>query len=144
MALNLRIFRRNQKSLIFLWSSTGIPDSPKVAAFIVEEGAADRPLKFTKFIPDQPSKFSCDVDGIVISHQDNAMDAGRQYSIKLSFGAGGREGFEFIKQVKPANAAPEPVLQKDQRVVHVYGMNYSTGKWVPFPVDSRLILDREE
>jgi len=144
VALNLRVFRRNAKNLIFLWSPTGLPGNQKVSAFIVEEGKADKPLQFGKFVPEQPEKFSKDVDGIVISHQENGMDAGRQYSIKLSFGVGGREGFEFIKQVKPANAAPEPTAQKDQRVVHIFGMNYNTGKWVPFPVDSKLILEREE
>ena len=144
MALNLRVFRRNARNLIFLWSPTGLTGAPKITASIVEEGAPDRPLIFTRFVPEQPEKFSKDVDGIVIAHQENDMDAGRQYSIKLAFGNGGREGIEFIKQVKPANAAPEPVPQKDQRVVHVYGMDYGTGKWVPFPVDSKLILERGE
>jgi hypothetical protein len=138
---NLRIFRRNAKNLIFLWNAGSLPDAAKdvVSAFLVDEDGNEGPLKFSKFVPDNPSKFQGDVDGIVIAHDQNKMDAESAYTVRIIIGDGD-EPLEFIKEVLPANAVPPPerTPQDAPKVVHVYGMDYKTKRWVPFPVDPSL------
>lgn len=141
--INFRVFRRNTKNLILLWSAASLPDDsrPSVAAFIID-GDSDRPLSFSKFVPDNIEKFSGDVDGIVISHASNKIDPTKSCTVKVLFGEGD-DSFEVTKTVLPANSAPESQERETAgpKVVHMYAMNYATKQWVPFPVNQELLGD---
>ena len=137
--INFRIFRRNGKNLILLWNSASLPDDcrEEVAAFLVDESGNEGPLTYSKFVPDSPEKFAKDVTGIVIPHAQNKMDPEKPCTVKVVFGDGD-DSFEVSKTVLPANSAPEP-QEKDTKAVHLYGMDYKTKTWVPFPVDHDLM-----
>jgi len=143
---NFRIFRRNQKNLILLWNAGSLPDGAKdsLSAFLVDEEGNEGPLKFSKFIPDNPSKFQGDVDGIVISHEQNKMNPESAYTVRVVIGDGD-DPLEFVKEVLPAAAVPPPerTPQEPPRIVHIYGMDYKTKRWVPFPVDPELVGGEE-
>lgn len=141
--INFRVFRRNNKNLIFLWNSASLPDDGRfsVAAFLMD-GEVEGPITFSKFKPENPEKFTGDVDGIVIPHIPNKIDPTKACTIKVLFGEGD-DCFEVMKTVLPANSAPEAqerVIAGPQ-VVHMYGMDYRTKKWVPFPVNPELLGD---
>jgi hypothetical protein len=141
--IGLRIFRRNTKNCIFLWNSELLPDDNKlsVAAFIID-GEGDRALEFTTFRPDNPEKFSPGVAGIVISHAANKIDPTKPCTIKVLFGEGD-DSFEVEKTVLPANSAPEAQDRETglPRIIHMYGMDYRTNKWVPFPVNPEHMVE---
>ena len=125
-----------------------LPDDCREAlsAFLVDEQGNEGPLTFSKFVPDSPEKFSGDVDGIVISHAQNKMDPAKPYTIKVVLGEG-EDSVEFTKDVLPANAAPVPEQSPramGPKEVHIYGMDYRTGKWVPFPVDPDVLPGKVE
>lgn len=136
--INFRVFRRNNKNLILLWNNGTLPDTCRetVSAFIDREEGG--PLKFSRFVPESPDKFAKDVDGIVIPHSGNDMDPSKGYEIHVVFGEGD-DAMEVIKLVKPANFSHEVPTSTPDNAVHIYGMDYSTGKWVPFPVDPKLL-----
>jgi len=140
---NVRIFRRNNKNTIILWNSNQLPDDSRssVAAFLID-GENEGPLVFSKFIPESPEKFSGDVDGIVIPHTANKMDPTKPCNIKLLFGEGD-DSFDITKTVLPANSAPEAQEREaaGPKIMHMYGMDYGTKKWVPFPVNPELLGD---
>lgn len=135
--ISFRVFRRNNKNTILLWSSAALPDDNKfsVAAFLID-GDVDRPLSFSKFAPDNPEKFTGDVDGIVISHLANKIDPTKPCTIKVLFGEGD-DSFEVTKTVLPANSAPESQerVTAGPHVAHMYGYSYALKKWIPFPCE---------
>jgi hypothetical protein len=139
--INFRVFRRNSKNTIFLWSANALADESRlsVAAFLID-GESDRALVFSKFTPENPEKFSGDVDGIVIPHMLNKIDPSKTCTIKVLFGEGD-DSFGVEKTVLPANSSPEAQERETAgpKIVHMYGMDYSTNKWVPFPVNPELL-----
>lgn len=142
--ISFRVFRRNNKNTILLWNSASLPDENKtsVAAFMVD-GDREGPLSFSKFVPENSEKFAKDVDGIVIPHLSNKIDPSKPCTIKVLFGEGD-DSFDVVKTVLPANSAPESTERETAgpKVVHVYGMDYATKQWVPFPVNPELIGDQ--
>ena len=85
--LNLRVFRRNNKGLILLWSGSQLDTRHKnVNAYLVDSDGVERPLITTKFVPDNPEKFNNDVEGLVISHSQNSLDPSKTYNIRMIFG----------------------------------------------------------
>lgn len=135
--INFRVFRRNNKNLILLWNSSSMPDDGRfsVAAFLMD-GDSEGPLVFSKFLPENPEKFSGDVDGIVIPHTPNKIDPTKPCTIKILFGEGD-DSFEVVKTVLPANSAPEAQDREmaGPKIVHMYAYNYGEKKWVPFPAN---------
>ena len=135
--INFRVFRRNNKNLILLWNSASLADEDRfsVAAFLMD-GMDEGPLTFAKFKPENPEKFSGDVDGIVIPHLANKIDPSKPCTVKVLFGEGDNS-FEVLKTVLPANSSPDAQDRDSQgpRIVHMYGMDYKTKQWVPFPVN---------
>lgn len=142
--ISLRIFRRNAKNIIILWQSSALPDDCRdsISAFLVD-GDNEGPVVFTKFKPDNPEKFASGVDGIVIPHLSNKIDPSKPCTIKVMFGEG-EDSFDVTKTILPANSAPEAQERETQgpKIVHMYAMDYSTKKWVPFPVNQELLGDR--
>jgi hypothetical protein len=143
--LSLRIFRRNLKKIILIWSANALPDSCRdsIAVFVMDDEHKG-PIAFSKFVPDSPEKFSKDVDGIVILHAPNKIDPAKPCTIKILFGEG-EESFEIVKDILPASASPvAPSVPVDSansstsgaKPMLMYGMNYKTGKWIPFPIDA--------
>ena len=137
MNINFRVFRRNNKNLIFLWNSGSIPDSCGGSISVIREDDDGSALEFSRFVPENPEKFAEDVDGIVIPHAQNRIDPSKSCSVRVVFGEG-EDSFSLSKTVKPANFSPESP-SKPVAEVRMYGKNYSTGEWVPFPVDSKLL-----
>lgn len=142
-SINFRVFRRNNKNLILLWSPHAMPDDGKfsVAAFLLD-GDNEGPLTFAKFRPESPEKFPGGVDGIVIPHAANKIDPTKPCTVKVLFGEGD-DSFEVTKTVLPANSAPEAQDRETAgpRVCHMYAMDYRTQKWVPFPANPELLGD---
>jgi hypothetical protein len=137
--LNLRIFRRNPKNIIIIWNSahlTGFFTRP-VSAMVIDE-AGDMLLTYSKFVPDAPEKFPKDIDGIVISHSGNNLDANKAYKIKIAFGDR-VNGFEIIKEVMPVNSFTIPDGPKEVQAMHMYAFDYRKQKWVPFPFDPKVL-----
>lgn len=142
-SINFRVFRRNAKKLVLIWNGLGIPDNSRgsVSVFLVD-GSIEGPLTWSKFVPDNPEKFSKDVDGLVIPHSQNKIDPTKPCIVKVLFGEGD-DSFEIVKEVHPASASPvTPSVPVDAsnsatsgaRAMLMYGMDYRTGKWIPFPV----------
>lgn len=153
--LNFRVFRRNAKNLILLWSSGHLTEDQKsiVTAFLVDplDGMSDgRELKWSKFVPDNPEKFTQDVCGIVIQHSTNAIDSAKSCAIKVMLGHG-EDAIELIKEVLPANAIgdlPRPAVDASRRL-HMYAFDSSTGAWIPWPANGVIpsniqIIAREQ
>lgn len=123
--INFRIFRRNQKNLIFLWDTSNLTQNQKsqVSANLVD---GDRELSFNVFVPEDMSKFKNAVSGIVIGHSENALDASREYKISVKLG-NEEDAMVFVKEVKPASAAQE----ENSRKLYLYALDASTKAWVP-------------
>ena len=136
--LNLRVFRRNPKNIIILWCATGldIPTSKPVVASVIEDHT-EVLLAYNRFIPDAPEKFPKGTEGIILSHVNNNLDPNKAYKIKLVFDSEPRT--EIIKDVMPTciYTAPEPM--KDVAPMHMYAYDYKHSKWVPLPVDQKLM-----
>lgn len=143
--ISCRIFRRNSKKLILIWASASIPDVNReaISAFVESEEFENFiPVSWTKFVPDNPEKFSEDVDGIVISHSQNKIDPSKPCTIKILFGEG-EDSIEVVKEILPASASPAPSAAPESvvstsfvKAAMMYGMDYKTGKWVPISVNS--------
>jgi hypothetical protein len=136
MNLNFRVFRRNGKNLILLWSQSQLSDEQKtnISAFIVDDGsmAEGKELVWSNFKPDNPEKFAQDVGGIVIPHTP-----ARPCTIRVVIGYGD-ESLEMVKEVLPANSVgeiPKPQASDAARKFHMYAMDFSTNQWVPWPAD---------
>ena len=139
--INFRVFRRNNKNLILLWNAASLPDDGRtsIAAFLVD-GESEGPVTFAKFVPENIEKFAKDVDGIVIPHGPNKIDPSKACTIKVLFGEGD-DSFEVTKTVLPANSAPEATERETAgpKIMHMYGFDYATKQWVPFPVNPELL-----
>ena len=141
--LNLRVFRRNNKGLILLWNGAHVEQRFRnVKAYLVGSDDVERPLVTTKFVPDNPEKFSEDVDGLVIAHLANSLDPVKSYNIRLIFGTAD-DSFTIDKQVLSATPiAKDPVVA--ETIVHMYGYDYDNEKWVPLPVNTSLFFKKDQ
>lgn len=152
MNINFRVFRRNNKNLILLWSSKTLTaeQQENLRAYVVEAGKATRELAWRPFVPDNPDKFAPDVAGIVLSHSSNGLDPAEKCVVRVVFGTEIGEVFEIDKDVEPANAAPSErpapagrpgamaIPAPTSQDVHLYVMDYETGEWVPLSCDAKL------
>ena len=135
-----RVFRRNNKKIIILWDASQLDSTftnPVIASVIGVEGK-DTPLTYSQFKPDNPEKFSRDIDGIVISHLSNNLDPNKEYKVKLVF-HGQEDSCETIQEVLPATVIVPTETTRVTEVVHMYAYDYKNRKWVPLPVDQRLV-----
>lgn len=141
--ISCRVFRRNNKNIIILWNTSQLsPDfvDPVVASIVCDDGG-ESILAYSKFKPDSPEKFPRDIDGIVISHINNNLDPDSGYKIRLSF-RNGLVHSEALQEVLPVNALGPMDPPKTNEIVHMYAYDYAERKWVPLPVDQRLIMDK--
>jgi hypothetical protein len=138
MNLNFRVFRRNGKNLILLWSQSQLTDEQReeISARVVDpNGLGDgRELKFSKFVPDNPEKFAPDVGGIVIAHSTNGLNPSEPYTVLVVIGAGD-ESIEMVKDVLPYKPIGDVQRPEQNRKVYMYAMNCETNVWVPWPHD---------
>jgi hypothetical protein len=139
MNLNFRVFRRNGKNLILLWSQSQLTDEQReeISAHVVDpDGMGEgRELKFSKFVPDNPEKFAPDVGGIVIAHSVNGLNPSESCTVRVVIGMG-EDSIEMIKDVLPYKPIGEiPSRQEPHRKVYLYAMDYETKAWVPWPSD---------
>jgi hypothetical protein len=135
---NLRVFRRNAKNIIIIWNNAQMEEKYHRCAgvFLVGDDGVERPLISNKFVPDNPEKFSNDVDGMIVSHSSNSLDPSKIYNIRVMFGSDG-DMIVFDKQVMSTITEfgkPEPA---GETIVHMYGFDYDAQKWVPLPVDPK-------
>jgi hypothetical protein len=141
--ISVRVFRRNAKNIIILWNTAQLDEAfikPVVASIVDLEGKESL-LAYSKFKPDSPEKFPKDIDGIVISHANNNLDPNTGYKVKLSF-SNGNVYYEALQEVLPmSNVVPAEVL-KPIESVHMYAYDYANRKWVPLPVDTKLMLEK--
>lgn len=140
--LNFRVFRRNAKNLILLWSSGHLTEDQRdnVCAYLMDplDGMSDgRQLKWSKFVPDNPEKFTQDVSGIVIQHSVNAIDSAKSCVIKVILGDGD-QAIELVKEVLPANAPDIPRPVDTSKRLHMYAMDPVTSSWVPWPANGTI------
>ncbi len=153
MNINFRVFRRNNKNLILLWSSKTLTaeQQENLRAYVVEAGKATRELAWRPFVPDNPDKFAPDVAGIVLSHSSNGLDPAEKCVVRVVFGTEIGEVFEIDKDVDPANAAtdrpaatrppaPAAAAAVDMPIVrsHLFAYNYESKEWVPLPWTAAL------
>jgi hypothetical protein len=151
--INFRVFRRNNKNLILLWSSNMLSEDQKnsIKAFLTgEEGQPDRELLWKKFVPDNPEKFAADVDGMVVAHSSNGMDPAQACKIKVVFGSE-PDLLDLEKEVLPANTPVQvPGTTAPAIKAYIYAWDYEKDEWVPFPASaipagtSVLIKTQEE
>jgi hypothetical protein len=143
MNLNFRVFRRNNKNLILLWSQSQLSDPQRegISAFAVDDGtdADGRPLKYSKFVPDNPEKFAPDVGGIVVSHAVNGLNPSEPCTVRVVLGDG-EDSLEMVKEVLPANSVGDipPRPAEPHRKVYLYAKDNATDTWVPWPADGVL------
>lgn len=141
MNVNFRVFRRNARNLILLWSALLLTEEQRgeLSVFLVNQaGDEERKLEYSKFVPDSPEKFAPDVEGMVLSHAANRLNPAEACTIKVIFGSGG-DALEMVKEVLPANSIPELSHSQDQhKRVYLYAMNYSDNSWVPWPANGKL------
>lgn len=140
--IGCRVFRRNNKNIIIVWNATQLDPlfvSPVVATIVDSEGKESL-LAYSKFKPDNPEKFPRDVDGIVISHINNNLNPDMGYKIKLSF-CNGKVYCEALQDVDPVNATSPINIPKPAEAIHMYAYDYKNRKWVPLPVDQKLMVE---
>ncbi len=140
--IGCRVFRRNNKNIIILWDAALLApefvDSP--TATVIEDGGREILLTYSKFRPDNPEKFSKHIAGIVVSHINNNLDPAAGYKIKLAF-VNGQMHHEAFQDVLPVSAvSPESI--KPAEIVHLYGYDYNNRKWVPMPIDPKLLPEQ--
>ena len=140
--ISCRVFRRNNKNIIILWNTAQLDVSfikPVVASVVDLEGKENL-LVYSKFTPDSPEKFPKDIDGIVISHNNNNLDPNLGYKIKLAF-SNGDMYCEALQDVLPVSAVTPTEPIKQAEAVHMYAYDYKNRKWVPLPVDQKLVVE---
>jgi len=144
-SINFRVFRRNSRNLILLWSEGGMSESQKESIRVYIHQISDteessREVFFRKFAPDNPEKFTKDVSGIVVPHAENKIDPKSRCMVRVVFGSGD-DAIEIDKEVLPASASGAiestscPTTQAGV-VVHLYAWDTEKGKWVPLPFKS--------
>ena len=141
--MSCRVFRRNNKNIIILWNTSQLDPafvSPVVASVVADDGK-ETLLTYSKFSPDSPEKFPRDIDGIVISHVNNNLDPNSGYKIRLSF-VNGTVHSEALQDVLPVNALGPVETPKPSEIVHMYAYDYAARKWVPLPVDQKLVMEK--
>ena len=111
---------------------------PVIVTLVDAEGK-ETLLAYSKFKPDSPEKFPRGIDGIVISHINNNLDPNSAYKIKLSF-KNGHVYCESVKEILPVSSVGMPEAIKPVDAVHVYAYDYANHKWVPLPVDQKLMV----
>lgn len=130
--INLRVFRRNRKGSIIIWD---IPKLPFVNGKVSSVFINDSPEQavFDVFKPGTPYKFLTEVGGISIPHFDNHIKESEGYKVKIVF----EEGFYVYKSIFSSYGdTPVPPAEK---IVHLYAYDYHDRKWIPFPVDKKLL-----
>lgn len=140
--ISCRVFRRNNKNIIILWSAAQLDASfvKPVVASTVDTDGKESLLIYSRFKPDNPEKFPRDIDGIIISHVNNNLDPNKGYSVKLTFG-NGITSHEERQEVLPVSAVTPAEPIKAVEAVHMYAYDYKNRKWVPLPVDQKLVVD---
>ena len=141
--IGCRVFRRNNKNIIILWNAAQLDPvfvSPVVVSVIDSEGKESL-IAYSKFRPDSPEKFNKDIDGIIISHVNNNLDPAAGYKIKLSF-SNGNVYLEAIQDILPVSSITPSEIPKTAEIVHMYAYDYVNRKWVPLPVDQRLMVEQ--
>jgi hypothetical protein len=111
-----------------------------VIATVVDPEGKESLLAYSKFKPDSPEKFSKDIDGIVISHSNNNLEPNTGYKIKLAF-KNGHVSQETLQDVLPVSPIGVIDVPKTSQSVHMYAYSYRDCKWVPLPVDQRLMVE---
>jgi len=142
----IRVFRRNAKNMILIWESHNFNEDfckKPVAVFRVD-GNNEYPVTYSKFVPEDQSKFPSDIDGVVIGHIHNNLDKNAKYDMKLVFGHGMPGEVVILKEVKPYNTFVPIPGQKDVTEVHVFAYDYKNRKWVPMPVDHGLMIEGDK
>jgi hypothetical protein len=156
MSINFRVFRRNNKNIILLWNAGALPDNCRDSVSVhisrspslTEDGSEmDEyyPVEFSRFLPESPEKFAKDVDGVVISHSKNNIDPTALCVAKVVFGED-EDAIEIYKEIKPANSSPSENIGTQQfsgKDLRLHGYDYRNNKWVPFPVDPKLLPGTE-
>lgn len=140
--IGCRVFRRNNKNIIILWNTAQLDSafvSPVVASILDQDGKESL-LAYSTFKPDNPEKFPKDIGGIVISHLNNNLNPESGYKIKLSF-SNGNVYQEAIQDVLPVSAITPVEPARPADIVHMYAYDYKNRKWVPLPVDQRLMAE---
>ncbi len=130
--INLRVFRRNKKNTILIWDVQKIPFVNKnVSNVFIDEST--KSCHFEVFKPGTPHKFLTEVSGVVVSHFENHIKESDNYKVKIVF----EDGFYVFKEVfsSPGDIQLPPV----EKIVHLYAYDYRERKWVPFPVDKKLL-----
>ena len=137
--INLRVFRRNNKNIIILWNNYNLEERylKSITAYLVGSDEIETPLAFDRFVPDDPSKFSKDIDGIVIPHSINSLQVEKIYNIRIMFGKGDDMLIEDKEVLSTMNHLEK--LEIPNGELHVMGYDYASNKWVPLPVDMKLI-----
>ena len=154
--LNLRVFRRNVKNLIVLWSSRNLTDDQRenTRVYAVEANAY-RELTWRPFVPDNPDKFAPDVVGVVIGHSGNKLDSAEPCTVRFMLGVD--NVIEIEKNVDPASQAgpadfpsSTPASSTHATVagsrtinVRLYALDELSGNWVPVPLGSLPALKLE-
>lgn len=135
MNINFRVFRRNNKNLILLWSRNSLSEDQRecVSAYVVSDKDS-RELKYSDFTPDNPEKFAPDVGGIVISHSMNNLTPSEGCLVRVVLGKGD-DTLEMEKDVLPANSVVESTRSHEgtSKRIHLYAMDYDEKRWVPLP-----------
>jgi len=139
--INLRVFRRNNKNIIILWNNGLLEEKylKNINVYLVGSDGVESPLSFDRFIPDDPSKFSKDIDGVIISHSVNNLKIEKVYNIRIIFG--NKDDLKIVTKevLSGLNHFEKPEIPSGE--IHVMGYDYAINKWVPLPIDKRLIGD---
>lgn len=152
MNVNFRVFRRNVKNLILLWSSRYLTNDQRenMRVYAVEADSY-RELTWKPFSPDSPDKFAPDVCGVVVSHSNNALDPAEPCAIRVMLGTGDNV-IEIEKDVLPASQAgpadppaPRVAPAAIERTINVrlYVLDEETKNWIPVSTGSLPALKCE-
>lgn len=152
---NFRIFRRNIKNTICLWSGKQLTDDQRenIRVYAVEDDAY-RELVWKPFVADNPTKFAPDVRGIVIGNSGNQLDPAEPCIIRVMLGI--ENVIEIEKEVLPAAPAgpADSALTLATRTassapaartinVRLYALDENSGTWVPVPLGALPALKCE-
>ena len=141
----IRVFRRNLMKLIIVWERSQLDPAfvdPVIASIVDAEGK-ETLLTYSKFVPDNPEKFTRDIDGVVISQPRNKLDPNVGYKVKMAF-SNGHIYQEATVDITPVCAQPPLDPATVATICHMYAYDYSQKTWRPLPVDPRLMVQLEE
>ena len=89
----------------------------------IEESGVFKPITFAKFVPHNTNKFTREVDGAVIAHEENKLDSMRFYNFKVVLGIG--EKISKLISILPFKASAD----KETRAVYLHAYDKKQGSW---------------